>query len=129
MKLQKVDFMWLNRDELSFEWFLNLLYDLEMQQLQLMEYERFLDIHLYLTSAKTVNSIRQKSTFYSPVVSRSKPKLKTRPGRPNWDKFFTQMANENKGKVTVFFCGPAKLARTLHHYSNIFGFKFRKETF
>ncbi|XP_031696564.1 NADPH oxidase 5-like [Anarrhichthys ocellatus] len=32
MKLRKVDFIWINRDQKSFEWFVSLLTKLEMDQ-------------------------------------------------------------------------------------------------
>lgn len=35
MNLRKVDFFWINRDQRSFEWFVNLLSQLEIEQAEL----------------------------------------------------------------------------------------------
>lgn len=62
--LKKVDFVWINRDQKSFEWFLQLLSQLEMEQAEYMEAEKhFLDIHLYITSfspTKSINAVALK---------------------------------------------------------------------
>ena len=48
----QVDFFWINRDQRSFEWFVNLLSQLEIEQAeQGGAMERFLDMHMYITSA------------------------------------------------------------------------------
>jgi len=52
-----VDFIWVNRDFDAFEWFVELLGELELQQTRLVN-ERFLTIHLYMTSAKVEQEIR-----------------------------------------------------------------------
>ena len=48
-----MDFFWINRDQRSFEWFINLLSQLEIEQASEMggAMERFLDMHMYMTSA------------------------------------------------------------------------------
>ena len=61
--LRKVDFIWMNRDQFSFEWFLQLLAELEATQTAEEEDEnslknRFLDIHLYLTGALQKSDMR-----------------------------------------------------------------------
>ena len=67
--LKKVDFFWINRQQKAFEWFLQLLSQLEMEQAE--EYEgqlkglssNFLDIHLYMTSFspnKDINAMALK---------------------------------------------------------------------
>lgn len=48
----QVDFFWINREQRSFEWFVSLLSQLEMEQAELgKECERFLEMHMYITSA------------------------------------------------------------------------------
>lgn len=50
--LLQVDFFWINRDQRSFEWFVNLLSQLEIEQAELGgAMERFLEMHMYITSA------------------------------------------------------------------------------
>jgi hypothetical protein len=56
-------------------------------------------------------------------------KTRTTAGRPNWDKVFQQLLDQNKGKVTVFYCGPPQLGKELKQKCNAFGFSFRKEIF
>ena len=49
---QQVDFFWINRDQKSFEWFVKLLSQLEIEQSEqdgVMGH--FLDMHMYITSA------------------------------------------------------------------------------
>ena len=62
--LRKVDFVWINRDQKSFEWFLNLLSEMEAEQLEEEHSDytntngRFLDLHLYFTQALARNDMR-----------------------------------------------------------------------
>ena len=57
--LKKVDFFWINRDHTSFEWFVNLLSQLEIeQQEQGGHMKRFLDMHMYVTSALQRNDMK-----------------------------------------------------------------------
>ncbi|KAI5631135.1 ferric reductase NAD binding domain-containing protein [Phthorimaea operculella] len=51
MSLRKVDFFWINREQRSFEWFVSLLSQLEIEQAELGGAERFLEMHMYITSA------------------------------------------------------------------------------
>lgn len=50
-----MDFIWINREQNSFEWFLQLLSQLEMEQAEFNKSTEnkagnFLDIHLYISS-------------------------------------------------------------------------------
>ncbi|XP_013785082.1 NADPH oxidase 5-like [Limulus polyphemus] len=136
--LRKVDFIWINRNQQAFEWFVNLLSELEIQQTEFGDImERFLDVHMYVTSALCKTDIRALGLQLALELMHEKEKrclitgLKTRtqPGRPNWDMVFRSIAEQCKGRVTVFFCGPPQLARTLHTKCNKYGFTFRKEVF
>ena len=50
--LRKVDFFWINRDQISFEWFVKLLAEMELEQAESGgQIGRFLDMHMYITSA------------------------------------------------------------------------------
>ena len=55
--LKKVDFYWINKEQKSFEWFLQLLAQLEIEQAEFMRTNpqgqpaiNFLDIHLHITA-------------------------------------------------------------------------------
>jgi predicted ferric reductase len=137
MNLKKVDFMWINRHQKSFEWFVSLLSELEITQAMLHEKDRFLDIHMYVTSALDKSDMKAIGLQLALDLMHEKEKrdlitgLKTRtnPGRPDWDAFFREMANQKKGRVTVFFCGPPQLGRIIQSHCIPFGFAFKKEIF
>lgn len=138
MHLRKVDFFWINRDQRSFEWFVNLLSQLEIEQAELgFTMERFLEMHMYITSALQKSDMKAVSLQLAMDLVHQMEKrdlitgLKTRTnaGRPNWDKVFKQLQDQRKGKVTVFFCGPPELAKILRYKCGQFGFNFRKESF
>lgn len=138
MNLRKVDFFWINHDQRSFEWFVNLLSQLEMEQAELgITMERFLEMHMYITSALQKNDMKAVGLQLALDLLHEKEKrdlitgLKTRTnaGRPNWDKVFKQLQDKKKGKITVFYCGPPQLARILRYKCDQFGFCFRKESF
>ncbi|XP_055921877.1 NADPH oxidase 5 isoform X2 [Eupeodes corollae] len=138
MNLRKVDFFWINRDQRSFEWFVNLLSQLEIEQAELGgAMERFLDMHMYITSALQKTDMKAVGLQLALDLLHEKGKrdlitgLKTRTnaGRPNWDKVFKQLQAQKKGKITVFYCGPAQLAKTLRYKCDQYGFAFRKECF
>ncbi|XP_066906847.1 NADPH oxidase 5 [Halyomorpha halys] len=138
MHLRKVDFFWINRDQRSFEWFVNLLSQLEIEQAELGgAMERFLEMHMYITSALQKTDMKAVGLQLALDLLHEKEKrdlitgLKTRTnaGRPNWDKVFKQLLDQKKGKVTVFYCGPPQLARILRLKCDQFGFSFRKEVF
>ncbi|XP_021932014.1 NADPH oxidase 5 isoform X2 [Zootermopsis nevadensis] len=138
MNLRKVDFFWINRDQRSFEWFVNLLSQLEIEQAELGgAMERFLEMHMYITSALQKTDMKAVGLQLALDLLHEKEKrdlitgLKTRTnaGRPNWDKVFKQLLDQEKGKVTVFYCGPPQLGRILRVKCDQFGFSFRKEVF
>ncbi|XP_072946403.1 NADPH oxidase 5 [Epargyreus clarus] len=138
MNLRKVDFFWINREQRSFEWFVSLLSQLEIEQAELMESSgRFLEMHMYITSALQRSDMKAVGLQLALDLLHEKEKrdlitgLKTRTnaGRPNWDKVFQRLQEQNKGKVTVFYCGPPQLARILRVKCDQFGFNFRKEVF
>lgn len=135
-KLRKVDFVWINRDQKSFEWFIKLLAELEVSQANLEQNERFLDIHIHLTAIEKskLKSIGMQLALYLVHEKNQKDLLtglrtRTKAGRPNWDEFFADIGAQRKGKVCVFFCGRPQLSRELHLRCNKLGFKFRKEIF
>jgi predicted ferric reductase len=135
-KLRKVDFVWINRDQKSFEWFIKLLAELELTQSHLPANERFLDIHIHLTAMEPakIKSIGLQLALFL-VHEKNKKDLvtglrtRTKAGRPNWNEFFDNIRDQKRGKVSVFFCGQPQLGRLLHRQCDNYGFKFRKEIF
>ena len=136
--LRKVDFFWINRDQKSFEWFVNLLSQLEIEQAeQGGAMEKFLDLHMYITSALQKNDMKAVGLQMALELLHKKSKkdlitgLKTRTnaGRPNWDEVFQQLQVQKKGKITVFFCGSPQLGKILKLKCDEFGFEYMKENF
>ena len=136
--LKKVDFFWINRDQRSFEWFVSLLSQLELEMADVGGVlGRFLEMHMYITSA--LQKTDMKSVFLQLAMDLNFKKdqrdfvtglkSRTNAGRPNWNKVFTKIKEQRKGKVTVFFCGNPLLGRALKEKCNEFGFTFRKEVF
>jgi len=137
-KLKKVDFFWINRDQKSFEWFVNLLSQLEIEQKENGgAMSRFLEMHMYVTSALQRTDMKAVALQLALDILHKREqrdlvtglKSRTNAGRPNWNKVFTKLRQERKGQVTVFYCGNPALAKTLRYKCEEFGFKFRKETF
>ncbi|XP_052503144.1 LOW QUALITY PROTEIN: NADPH oxidase 5 [Budorcas taxicolor] len=137
MKLHKVDFIWINRDQQSFEWFVSLLTKLEMDQAEEPQEDRFLELHMYMTSALSKNDIKAIGLQMALDLLAQKEKkdsitglqARTQPGRPDWNKVFQKVAAEKKGKVQVFFCGSPALAKILKGHCEQFSFKFFQENF
>ncbi|GBO12574.1 NADPH oxidase 5 [Araneus ventricosus] len=91
---KNVDFFWLNRNQCCFEWFVNLLSELEVEQAQLKEKDRFLDIHMYITSALHRTDMKAVGLQMALDLLYKKEKRdlitglksRTQPGRPDWNK-------------------------------------------
>ena len=137
MKLRKVDFVWINRDHKNFEWFVSVLSRLEMDQAALKETERFLDIHMYVTSAHYESDMSAIALQLALDLMHEKEerdlitglKSRAKPGRPQWESFFQDIKNQNKGRVTVFCCGPPDMSNTIKKHCTQNGFAFQKENF
>ncbi len=93
MNLKKVDFVWINRNHKSFEWFIKLLHNLETEQLKLPEYKRILNFHMYITSATNRTDIRSLLLQLALDLMREKTdrdfitgmRQRVHWGRPDWD--------------------------------------------
>ncbi|XP_037088082.1 NADPH oxidase 5-like [Pollicipes pollicipes] len=117
LKLKKVDFVWVNRDMRSFEWFLELLHQLrESQERRGSQLDNFLTMQLYKTSSM-------------PIVGAVPLRNEVKQGRPDWDKVFSQIRDRRQGKVTVFYCGPPTLGSVIREKAAKYSFGFVKEMF
>lgn len=136
-RLNKVDFFWINRDQTSFEWFIDLMSQLEAEQASHAHIQRFLDINMYFTAALKRTDMKAVVLQLALDMLYEKEhrdlltglRSRTHMGRPDWDRVFSKIRAEKKGKVTVFYCGNPALARTLRFKCQEFGFKFSKEVF
>lgn len=112
----QVDFIWLNRAQKSFEWFISLLTEIEMDQ-ALMESSlnpnlyHFIDMHMYITSAKQKTDMNGLFLQIALDLMRSKEnkdlitglQSKTEAGRPNWNKVYvTYCHHRGRCLVNVF---------------------------
>ncbi|XP_053933080.1 NADPH oxidase 5 isoform X1 [Cuculus canorus] len=137
MMLRKVDFIWINRDQKHFEWFVSLLTKLEMEQAEEEPGGRFLEMHMYMTSALGKNDMKAIGLQMALDLLAAKEqrdsitglRTRTQPGRPDWSKVFRKVAEEKRGKVQVFFCGSPALAKVIRAHCDHFGFRFFKEHF
>ncbi|KAI3379077.1 hypothetical protein SNEBB_009494 [Seison nebaliae] len=139
VRCRKVDFIWINRSQKEFEWFVSLLADLEIQQTDELSRgeDPFLTIHLFMTRAlrkENINAIGLQMALE--LIHRKHGidlltglKTRTIPGRPNWNEVFRGIQHRKRGKVTVFYCGNNTLASELRVNCRKFNFKFYKEEF
>lgn len=136
-KLRKVDFVWVDRSQQSFEWFVQLMAQLEATQNKLRQKDRFLDMHMYVTSARDPSDMKAVGLLLAMDLLQQNYERdlitglqsRTRAGRPNWDTFFLDLSRQKRGKVTVFFCGGPTMGREIQKHCQKYGFVFRKENF
>ena len=131
MKLQHVDFIWLNRGQTSFEWFLEILADVQRRRTG-----DLIDVHIYMTDVKPglksgMLNLAMESMFAEkgsdPVTGL---RSQTHFGHPDWHALIADFSQRYRGeKVDVYFCGPPGLATTIRPYCRRAGFRFRKENF
>lgn len=133
MQLEKVHFYWLNRDQKSFEWFVELLSQIEND-----DTNHLFDINLYLTGAQQKSDMKSYTLFAAMDLMHSRTqvdlitglKSRTQTGRPDWDAIFSQIAKEHAPhKVDVYFCGPPGLSNQLKTLCDKYRFGYRKENF
>ncbi|NWW35622.1 NOX5 oxidase, partial [Panurus biarmicus] len=137
MTLRKVDFIWITRDQQHLQWFLSLLAKLETEQAELEPGGKFLELHLYMTSALGKGDVKALGLQLALDLLAAQEnrdsitglRTRTQPGRPDWAKVFGKVAAEQRGKVRVFFCGSAGLAKVIRGHCQSFGFTFSKENF
>lgn len=128
--LKSVEFYWINRDKRSFEWFLDLLGELERTC-------SFLKIHLYFTGRLAEKDISDISNRLGDVDELTGLQTKTIYGRPDLNAIFEKKAEEFEGEtVGVFFCGPPVISKGLYKQCSLktdirtkTKFKYHKENF
>jgi predicted ferric reductase/Ca2+-binding EF-hand superfamily protein len=130
-QLERVHFIWINRDQHAFEWFAELLAELEQQDDQ-----KLLDIHIYMTGgrehldaaalelAREVFYAKTRRDIVTGLVAR------THFGRPDWEELLTEILREHAPeRVEVFMCGPSTLIGVLQPLCGKLGMGFRHEVF
>lgn len=136
MNLKKVYFIWMNRDKVAFEWFSELLDNLESQLPP-----DFLCIQVYLTEKLGIDDIQnimiRDALETDPITDLTLTRCSY--GRPNWYQIFNQVASgfryeADKKRVGVFYCGPNPMAKMLKRITKELSepkvrFIFKKEKF
>ncbi|PVU91694.1 hypothetical protein BB561_004256 [Smittium simulii] len=125
--LQKVYFIWTQKDTQSFEWFQDLL--LAIEEEEIIEFgtlnakngspkkaETFIEFMIYLTQkfskVQVGNVILNDSEGLKDVITNLKSP--TFYGRPNFELIFQNVAEKHPGAdVGVFFCGPEKMGKDI----------------
>ena len=130
--IQKVDFIWVNRDYRSLEWFLLLLRKLEISILKDM-----LDIQLYITAAPSSDQAETLSLALALELLYAKSSrdvitgLRTKciAGRPDWARVLANIHDQSEHPVTLFYCGAPQVADIIQPICDKLGFVFKKEIF
>jgi predicted ferric reductase len=130
-KLEKAYFFWLNRDQYSFEWFAQLLNDLEKIDLRGM-----LEIHLCMTGGRAGATAMGLEIAREIMHASGRSDLitglrtHTHMGPPDWETMLGLIKNQHApNKVDVYFCGPPGLAAKLRATCDRLGMSFREERF
>ena len=130
-KLERAHFFWLNRDQYSFEWFGELLRDLEKR-----DQKGLLDVHLCMTGARAgavalgVELARQMMRDEGRSDMITGLRHFTHVGPPDWPRLLGAIASRHApNRVDVFFCGPPGLARKLEAVCEKLGMPFHEERF
>ncbi|KAF2069650.1 hypothetical protein CYY_009035 [Polysphondylium violaceum] len=118
-QLEKVHFFWLNRDQLCFQWFEDLLINISRTGHQVPK----ISINTFNTRCFPKNDVRIfmlwngldklfKSQGLDPTTNLP---FKTHWGRPNWDAIFSYYSKKYVGEtIGVFCCGPSLLSKELY---------------
>ena len=130
--IRRVDFIWVNREYRSLEWFLKLL-----RKLETSIQDCILDIHLYVTAAPTTDQTDTMSLALALelLYTQSSRDLitglttKCQAGRPNWEKVLGKISEKAQDKVTLFYCGAPQAADVIQPLCDKFSFEFKKEIF
>lgn len=130
--LQKVYFIWLNRDQQAFEWFIHLMAELEDDPAT----KDLIELRVYLTGLRaelTSASLTVAMEVYHSETGRdllTGLHAPTRLSRPNWRQVFGDIREAHpEADVDVFFCGPEGLSRVLARESGRVDFGYKKENF
>jgi len=131
LNLEKVHFVWLNRDAYAFEWFGELL-----MQLEAMDDRELLEIDIRMTGGRSGATAvglelarrAQRAGGARDVITGLS--ALTRMGHPDWDELLGQIAARHAPtQVDVFFCGPPGLAPKVSAACERHAMRFHEERF
>jgi hypothetical protein len=129
--LEKLHFVWLSRDQYSFEWFGDLLARLEAEDTR-----HLLDIHIYMTGGRVdiaAGSLHLARDVLHAECGRdliTGLRAKTRMGAPDWEALLGGIRNQHwPERVDVTYCGPEGLGDEIARTCRKLGLPLRKERF
>lgn len=130
-ELEKLYFFWLNRDSRSFEWFAELLLQVEQS-----DHRALVDIQICMTggrgniAALALNLARNLSHEIGKPDWVTGLRTQTRVGAPDFDTELAAIAARHAPEpVDVFFCGPPGLGRKLAQSCRRHALRFHQEVF
>ncbi|MEO8878100.1 MAG: EF-hand domain-containing protein [Polyangiaceae bacterium] len=127
--IEQVYFFWLNKDQYSFEWFADLLKDLEQK-----DQRGVLDLHLCMTGVRAgatalgleIARELMKSAGRSDIITGLRHH--THFGPPDWNDMLGAIVKRHPGCIIkAYFCGPVGLAKTLRPTCEKLGMTFHEE--
>ncbi|MAX48187.1 MAG: ferric reductase [Rhodospirillaceae bacterium] len=131
-QMQRIYFIWMNRDQKAFEWFVDLMAQLEEDPAT----RDVIEIQVYLTGLRaelTSASLTVAMEVYHQETGRdllTGLHAPTRLSRPNWQSVFKSIRQAHPDQaVDVFYCGPEGLSRVLSREAGRFDFGYKKENF
>jgi len=139
-KVEKVHFFWTCREQGAFQWFADILSQLETMELA----KKKLEVNTFLTGALAQHDIRSILLWYGLQQEYASSNVdlvtglssRTYWGRPNYERIIEYLFQQYpKEKVGVFFCGPRPMAHELRAYCRQYAslngstFHFHQEVF
>ena len=130
-RLQKLHFIWLNRDQESFEWFRDLLGEIEAR-----DPSGILEIHIFMTSGRTdmaggvLDVAQQVLRNHQEGDIVTGLRAHTTLGAPDFDRLLEGFyRTPHLPRPEVFFCGPEPLGRVVARSCRRLRLPFRFERF
>jgi predicted ferric reductase/Ca2+-binding EF-hand superfamily protein len=131
LELEKLYFYWLSADQRSFDWFRDLLLELEQK-----DQKSLVDIRIFLSRARAsfaalaLNLARDLAHDVGRPDAFTGLRAQTRVGEPDFERELREIAERHApDKVDVFYCGRPELGRKLRKICTRLGLSFRPEPF
>jgi predicted ferric reductase len=131
LELEKLYFYWLSSDQRSFDWFKELLLELEQKdQRSLVEIRIFLSRARANIAAHALNLARNLAHDVGKPDVFTGLQAQTRVGEPDFERELREIAERHApDQVDVFYCGRPELGRKLQKICTRLGLSFRPEPF
>jgi len=117
MPIKRIYFFWVSDNQATFEWFGDLLAELEEN-----DHDGILRMYPFVTGRYNKYDVRMMMVwisqhFFQKINGKdlfTGHKTRIFFGRPEWTRLFTQIGNIHKGdKIGVFTCGPASMTKAI----------------